>query len=67
MGGVCSTLGGDAYCVPQNLVGKPEGEGPLERPKRRWEHTIKINLKEISHEGVDWVRILRIGTGGGLL
>jgi hypothetical protein len=28
------------------FVGKPAGKGPLERPTRRWEDTIKIGLKE---------------------
>jgi hypothetical protein len=26
------------------LVGKPEGRRPLERPKRKWEDNIKIDL-----------------------
>jgi len=26
------------------LVGKPEGERPLGRPRRRWENDIKKNL-----------------------
>jgi hypothetical protein len=34
----------DAYKV---LVGKPEGKRPLERPRRRWEDDIKIDLREI--------------------
>jgi hypothetical protein len=29
------------------LVGKPEEKRRLERPRRRWEDGIKINLKEI--------------------
>jgi hypothetical protein len=28
------------------LVGKPEGRKPLERPRRRWEDNIKIDLRE---------------------
>ena len=27
------------------LVGKPEGKRPLERPKRRWEEHIKMDLR----------------------
>jgi hypothetical protein len=27
------------------LVGKPEGKRPLGRPRRRWEHNIRINLR----------------------
>ena len=29
------------YCV---LVGKPEGKGPLGRPRRRWEDNIEMDL-----------------------
>jgi hypothetical protein len=29
------------------LVGKPEGRRPLERPRRRWEDSIKMNLREV--------------------
>jgi len=28
----------------RNLVGKPEGKKPLERPRRRWEDNIKMDL-----------------------
>jgi hypothetical protein len=34
----------DAY---RALVGKPEGRGSLERPRRRWEDTVKVNLGEV--------------------
>jgi hypothetical protein len=27
------------------LVGQPEGKRPLERPRRRWEDGIKIDLR----------------------
>jgi hypothetical protein len=42
-------------------VGKPEGRRPLERPRRKWEDKIKIDIREV---GSIW---LRIGTSGGLL
>jgi hypothetical protein len=29
------------------LVGKPEGRRPLERPRRRWEDNIKMELREV--------------------
>jgi hypothetical protein len=29
------------------LVGKPEGRRPLERPRRRWEENIKMDLREV--------------------
>jgi hypothetical protein len=36
-------------------VGKPEGRRPLGRPRRRWVDNIKIDLREIVWDGVDWV------------
>jgi hypothetical protein len=35
------------------LVGKPERR-PLERPRRRWVNNIKMDLREIGWDGVDW-------------
>jgi len=29
------------------LVGKPEGRRPLEKPRRRWENNIKMDLQEV--------------------
>jgi hypothetical protein len=37
------------------LVGKPEGKRPLRRPRRRWADNIKIDLREIELDGVDWI------------
>jgi hypothetical protein len=48
------------------LVGRPEGKRLLGRPRRRWEDNIKMDLREIEIDGVNWNR-LRIGCGGGLL
>jgi hypothetical protein len=36
------------------LVGKPERKRPLGRPRRRWVHNIKMNLREIGWDGMDW-------------
>jgi len=38
-------------------VGKPEGKRPLGRPRRRCEVNIKIDLKEVSCEGMDWIDV----------
>ena len=49
------------------LVGKPEGERPMGRPRRRWEGNIKVDLQEVGcgvWTGSIW---LRIGAGGGML
>jgi hypothetical protein len=37
------------------LVGKPEGKRPLGRPRRRWVGNIKIDLREIGWDGMDWI------------
>jgi hypothetical protein len=37
------------------LVGKPEGKRPLGRPRRRWVDNIKMNLREIGWDGIDWI------------
>jgi hypothetical protein len=39
------------------LVGKPEGKWPLGRPRRRWVHDIKMNLREIGWDGIDWIEL----------
>jgi hypothetical protein len=35
------------------LVGNPEGKRPLGRPRRRWEDTIKMDLRGMSWSGMD--------------
>jgi hypothetical protein len=37
------------------LVGKPERKRPLGRPKRRWEDNIKMDLREIGWNSMDWI------------
>jgi hypothetical protein len=37
------------------LVGKPEGKRSLGRPLRTWEDNIRVDLREIGLEGVDWM------------
>jgi hypothetical protein len=37
------------------FVGKPEGKRPLGRPRRRWVDNIKIDLRAIGCDGVDWL------------
>jgi hypothetical protein len=38
-------------------VGKPEGKRPLERPRCRWVYNIKIDLREIGWDGMDWINL----------
>jgi hypothetical protein len=37
------------------LVGMPEGKRPLGRPRRRWVDNIKLDLREIGWDGMDWI------------
>jgi hypothetical protein len=39
------------------LVRKPEGKRPLVRPRRRWECKVRMDLKEIRWEDVDWIHL----------
>jgi hypothetical protein len=35
-------------------IGRSEGKGPLGRPMYRWEDSIKVDLREIGWEGVNY-------------
>jgi hypothetical protein len=37
------------------LVGKSEGKRPLGRPRRSWMDNIKIDLREIGRDDMDWI------------
>jgi hypothetical protein len=39
------------------LVGNPKGKGPLGRHRRRWDDNIRMDLREIRCEGVDWIHL----------
>jgi hypothetical protein len=42
----------DAYRL---LVGKPEGKGPVGRPRRRWVDNIRMDLVEVGWSDMDWI------------
>jgi hypothetical protein len=46
---------GEMRGVYRVLVGKPEGKRPLERPRRRWDDCINMDLQEAGCGGKDWV------------
>jgi hypothetical protein len=54
MGRACST-NGEKKDACRILVGKPEGKGPLGRPRSRWVNSIKMDLREIEWDGMDWI------------
>jgi hypothetical protein len=39
------------------MVGKSEGKRPLGRPRRKWEDNIKMDLREVASEGMDWMHL----------
>ena len=47
---------GEGRVMHRVLVGKPEGKRPLERPRRRWEDNIKMDLREVGGGG-DWIEL----------
>jgi hypothetical protein len=52
----CMGEGRNVYRVS---VGKPEGNSPLGRPRRRWEDGLKMDLREIGWGGrcVEWIQL----------
>jgi hypothetical protein len=38
-------------------VGISEGKKPLRRPRHRWEDNIRMDLREIGLEGVNWMHL----------
>jgi hypothetical protein len=41
------------------LVGMSEEKRPLGRPRRRWVDNIKMELREIGWDGVDWIDMVQ--------
>jgi hypothetical protein len=56
MGRTCGTYG-ERRGVYRALVGKPEGRRLLERPRRRWEDNIKMDLREVGWGRMDWINL----------
>jgi hypothetical protein len=40
-----------------SLIGKPEGEGPLVRPRSRWKDDVRVDVKKTVCEIVDSVHM----------
>jgi len=41
----------------RGLLGKPEEERPLERPRCRWEDNIKMDLQEVRCGSMEWIKL----------
>jgi hypothetical protein len=48
---------GETSNADRILVGKPEGKGPLGRPRCRWVDNIKMDFREIAWDGRDWIEV----------
>ncbi|KAJ4443767.1 hypothetical protein ANN_05545 [Periplaneta americana] len=48
---------GESRNAHRVLVGRPEGKRPLGRPRRRWEDNIKMDLREVGYDGIDWINL----------
>jgi hypothetical protein len=63
---------GEDRGVHRVLVGKPERKRPLERPRRRWEDNIKMDLQKVGGSRGDWMELAQdrdrwralVATGG---
>jgi len=64
MGWACSTYGESIWAY-RTLVGRPEGQRPLERPRRILEDNIKTNLQKVGRRAWTGLMWLRTETGGG--
>ena len=53
---ICTSVGRKCT-VHRDLVGKPEGKRPLERPTHRWEDNIKMDLQEMGRGYEDWMEL----------
>jgi hypothetical protein len=54
VGGPCST-NEEKRNANRLLIGKPDGKGPLGRPRRRWVDNIRMDLGKVGWGDVDWI------------
>ena len=45
----------EGRCAFKILTGKPTRKRPLGRPRRRWEDNIRMDLKKMSINTINWV------------
>jgi hypothetical protein len=54
---VCLTYGGKEKCM-QGCGEEHEGRRPLANHRHRWEDNIKMDLKEIEWNNMDWIHVV---------
>ena len=42
-------------------MGKPQGNRPFVRPRRRWKDNIKMDLQEVGFKFVEWIQLAQVG------
>jgi len=52
---------GEGRGMHRVLVGKPEGNRPMGRPRSRWEDNIKMDLQEVGGGCEDWMELAQDG------
>jgi hypothetical protein len=48
---------GEERKVYRGLVGKPEGNRPLGRPRNKWEDGMRMDLREICWVSLEWIQL----------
>jgi hypothetical protein len=49
-------LWGEERCI-QGFMGKPEGQKPLGRIRRKWEDNVEMDLQQVRCEGLDRIEL----------
>jgi hypothetical protein len=50
---------GEVRNAYKSLVGKPEGNRPLGRPRRRWENNVRMVHRVIRQKSVGWMHLVK--------
>jgi hypothetical protein len=56
MGWACNPNGGEEECI-YDIGGIARRKSPLGRPRRRWVDNIKIDVRKIGWDGMDWINL----------
>jgi len=47
----------DRRGVYRVFIGRPDGKGPLGKPRRRWEDNIEMDLQEVGRGTKNWIAV----------